>query len=156
MSDLAPLAAERQRMAYRLAACPPAEKPEALAEAWARLRAIEEARREIKQMVDEAALDHIREHGEFEIGDLRYYEAVDRDTRDADPRMTFEGLLAATGGDLDAVKECLASGAFKPGACRKVLDKDFERYFTVTEKPDVRTGKPKKKLQSTSLTFNRS
>jgi hypothetical protein len=155
MSDLAPLAAERQRMAYRLAACPPAEKPEALAEAWARLRAIEEARREIKQLVDEAALEHIREHGEFEIGDLRYFEGVDRDTRDADPRMTFEGLMLATGGDLDALKECLASGAFKPGACRKVLGDDFERYFTTTVKQDVKTGRARKVIGTTSLTWSK-
>jgi hypothetical protein len=52
MSDLAPLAAERQRMAYALAACPVQDKPERLAEAWARLRAFREALAEIKQLVD--------------------------------------------------------------------------------------------------------
>jgi hypothetical protein len=154
---LAPLAAERQRMAYVLSACPVQEFPERYVEFVARASAVIDAAKELLAMVKERGLEHALEHGEFVVADTLHYPGFDKDTKETDPRLTFEELLRATGGDLDQVKACLKAGAFKHGACKAILDKAaYARCFTTIVKPDLKTGKPKKKLQSTSLTFNRS
>jgi hypothetical protein len=154
---LAPLAAERQRMAYRLAACPKEDMPEVYVTLLGQADAIIAAAQELKRMVKAAGLEHVEHHGEFVVGDTRFYKTIDKTDKPRDvPRMTYKALAAKAGGDEDAVLECLAADAFKPGACRKLLGDEYHLHFKTEIKYEVATGKPRKVIGTKSLTFNGS
>jgi hypothetical protein len=116
------------------------------------VRAAMKARmREIDAAFEEAVIAWITEHGEIECGDVRWYVGTEKTTRCIDQGELLRTLLETRG--VDAVGACLASGAFKPGAAREVLGEHWNDHFTVTEKPDLKTGKPKRGLQSVDMRF---
>lgn len=82
-------------------------------------------------------------------GEKRLYIGTDKKTRNPNPTDTLARLLTATGGDLNAVAECLSSGAWKPGACREVLGDEWGSCFTVEEVASIETGAPKRVLKTT-------
>jgi hypothetical protein len=149
-----PLAAERDRLARLINNCPAERMPELYVEAKQRVRAIRDALKDIDAMGEEAGLEHAQTHGAFEIGDTRYYPGMEIKTKDRDPVTTAKAILEAA--DLDTLLDCLSATAFKQGAVKKIEGLNFNELFEITVEPDLKTGKPRKKLHSTSLTFNRS
>lgn len=104
--------------------------------------------------VDGALIDYINDHRtDIPIvtakGEKRLYVGIDKKTRNPNPTDTLARLLTATGGDLNAVAECLSSGAWKPGACREVLGDAWGDCFTVEEVASIETGAPKRVLKTT-------
>lgn len=54
---------------------------------------------------------------------------------------TYDALMEHTGGDVDVVKSCLSSDAWKAGACAAVLPDDvFRKLFTVEKKTTLKDG----------------
>lgn len=107
--------------------------------------------KEVDAAFEAAVIAWIQANGEIECGDIRWYVGPEKKTDCYDQEETLRALLE-TGG-VDGVAACLASGAFKPGACRKVLGDQWEDYFLTTEKPDLKTGKPKHGLRSVDKRF---
>jgi hypothetical protein len=84
------------------------------------------------------------------VGEVRYYVGRKLKTRCRDPKATFDGILEATGGDMDAVKECLSSDPFKQGAVKRIEGIDFPKLYEVTVDDELREGAPLKHLLETN------
>lgn len=108
--------------------------------------------RELKDRLETATIAYIEKNGEIHDGDVRYYVGPNKSTKCTDVRETVRVVLEATGGDVDAVCDCLSSGAFKPATTRKRLadagmQEAADRLFVTTETPDLKTGVVKKSVQ---------
>lgn len=87
--------------------------------------------KELEQTLEEGLIEWMRANGDLVISDdKRLYIGQDKRTRCNDPAATLEALLTATGGDFGAVCDCLSSGAWKHGACRKPLGDAWDEHFT--------------------------
>lgn len=87
--------------------------------------------KELEGDLNTALMDWIRVNGDLVISeDKRLYLGHTKRVKCNDPAATLEAILTETGGDFDAVCECLSSGAFKHGACRKPLGEKWEQHFT--------------------------
>ena len=118
---------------------------EALLDIRSGIKALKAKIREFEQEVEEATIEHIGLHGDVEIGDgKRLYVGVQRDYRCRDNAATFVAILGATGGDEALMAEHLASGAWKPGACKKTLGDTFANHFEETVAQDLKTGSAKR------------
>ncbi len=96
----------------------------------------------------------VQANGEFEDGGVRFYLATEKKQKCNGVREMMEAALVRTGGDVDAICTLLSSNAFKPGACKKMLGKDFDKFWTTTEAVDLKTGEPKgKRLQIVDTQF---
>jgi hypothetical protein len=116
--------------------------------------ALKEATRLLSERVESKAIEWIGQNGEIEVGEVRYYVAPNRTTKCKDLGRTLEAMLKATGGDFAETVRCLSTGAFKPGACRELLPEDeFVDLFETVETPDLKEGKPKKRLQKVNERF---
>jgi len=85
----------------------------------------------------------------------RFYLEVDKETKCIDPAKALELLLEF---DIKDVACCLASGAWKPGATKKMLEALgkralFDQLFKTVEKKRVAEDKPVKRLQSCDTRF---
>lgn len=101
---------------------------------------------ELKQQAEDAAIEYIGTHGEQVIGVIRYYVGPNKTTKPIDLAKAAEGMLNMSGGDWQTFTDCLSSGAFKPGACRKLFELnrgDFNAFFETVETNELREGKPK-------------
>lgn len=121
---------------------------------YAEVQALKARFREWTALIDSGLIDYINEHGadipiETAKGTKRLYVGNDRRTKCIDTKSALARLLGATGGDLNAVAECLASGAWKPGACRELLGDAWGEVFIVEEVPNLETGAPKRVLKTT-------
>ena len=105
--------------------------------------------RALKDRWEKAAIAWINEHGEVECGDVRWYVGQETARYVTDPKALMEDILTETGGDLGSLVACLSSQPFKPGACRTVLGNRMDRHFKTETKPDLKTGKPLKRLKKT-------
>jgi hypothetical protein len=135
----------------------PTTAPEHISSCIGRVKAFVARGRELSAMLDEQVLEHLRNTGrDLEIGDVNYYEGTVKVTKCLNPAAAADALLAKLGGDMDRFAECLSSDAFKHGHCSTVLDPEvYASLFQTTEKPDLKTGKPKRQLMS-SNGFSRS
>lgn len=103
--------------------------------------------KEFKVQLEQAMIEWIKANGDIEIGTVRYYVGTEKETKCVDQREALEAFLDAAGGDLDAVSTMLASGAFKHGAARALLDEErYAKLFVTTEKSKLKEGKPDRKL----------
>lgn len=110
----------------------------------------------IKKLAGQAKIAFLDRHGEVVCGEVRYYNGVERKTRCVDQAAVAEAILNATGGDLGKLNDCLASGAFKPGATSQVLDEaTYSRLFKTEEVPDMKTGKPRRVTHAVNQNFLR-
>lgn len=116
--------------------------------------------KELEKLLDASAFEYIEECGAFTIGTERYYIATEKVTKCRDVKATLEKLLNVFDGDLIAVAECLGSSAWKYGQVRNALEhlptprpEVFDELFEVTEKRDVKTGKPEKSVKKIDTTF---
>ncbi len=129
------------RGALDVAATPDATADQVLL-ALEAVRVLGELHRDLKAQVEAAAISHIERHGEISDGVRRYYVAPNKSTRCTDVRGTLAAILDAAGGDLDAVQDCLASDAWKPGATRKLLGAASDGYFETKVTTSLKTGEP--------------
>lgn len=112
--------------------------------------------KEMRAMLDAKMLEIIQETGQdIEIGPVRYYAGIDKEKKCKDYKAALVALLDKSGGDMDAVVGCIASGGLKPGACKSILGDDFDKYFETVEKDVIKDGKPTKKLLSTNENFTK-
>ena len=101
--------------------------------------------REFRAEVETALVENIDLHGDIDMGDgKRLYVGVDRSYKCRDNAATLGAVLEATGGDEALMAEHLASGAWKPGSCRKTLGDRFDTLFETAEAKDVKTGSTKR------------
>lgn len=101
--------------------------------------------REFRAEVEAALVENIDLHGDIDMGDgKRLYVGVDRSYKCRDNVATFDALFEATGGDVALMAEHLASGAWKPGSCRKTLGDRFDTLFETAEAKDVKSGSAKR------------
>ena len=85
--------------------------------------------RELKTRFDKAKMGWLTINGPIKSGSRRVFLAPDKEWKCLDQRATLEAILVKTGGDVDAVCDCLASGAFKQGATRKLLGEMADGLF---------------------------
>jgi len=112
--------------------------------------------RELRRSLDDALLKWLShpDHRELIIGDIRYYAGTEKKIKCVDPMATLESLLDATDGDINRVVECLASGAWKYGACRNLLSEEqYKSCFSEELVSDLKTGKPVKQVKKIDSRF---
>lgn len=102
----------------------------------------------LRDELKDAMVEYIREHGEINAGNsVRYVVGTEKRTKCRDRKALLHALLEACGGDLDRLGECLASDAFKHGACRKVLEDQWDAHFSVEVVYNVETKTPKMEVK---------
>lgn len=108
---------------------------------------------QLKDRMEAAAMHYIEKHGNIEDGDRRVYIAPNKTTKCKSNRETMQAVLEAAGGDVDALVDCLASDAFKPGATKKLVGAlKGETLFETKVTQNVKTGEPSQpKLQDVDL-----
>lgn len=112
---------------------------------------------DLRRQAEAVAVEQLGD-GSVTIGDVRYYAAPTRTHKCRDLRHAVDVLLTATAGDVDALVDCLSSGALKPGETRRVLDRAgvaFADVFETVESTELREGKPAKvkRLQAVNERF---
>lgn len=104
--------------------------------------------RDLTEQSEKAVIDWIGQNGELTCGDVRYYVATNKSTKCTDKERAVTAILSASGGDIAALARCMSSDSLKPGACRELLPPDeFDGLFETREVPDLKTGKPRVRLQ---------
>jgi hypothetical protein len=110
------------------------------------VKAAKDRIREIETLVKDGAVEWILANHEIVIGATRYYAGHEIDKWTDENVGTLDAVLTATKGDITATGGCLASGAWKPGACRSVLpDEVYYRLFKEEKRTKLKTGEPRKK-----------
>lgn len=135
-----------------------AGKPDDIAAILMRYEAEVRRRQEQLRLIRQAILEHMAAAGIDAIptGPTTELRAVtDKTTKCVDNAAAADRLLAAVGGDIRRFAECLAAGAFKPGACRGVLDVgEYSRLFETTVKQTLEEKPvPKKRLAEVDKRF---
>jgi hypothetical protein len=123
--------------------------PEVCADLLTKLDFMKQRIREVERDLKERLVEwcHVGNRSIVVGGGVRYYAGDEKETKCNDARKVLEALFEQCGGDFDAVAECLASGAWKPGACREVLPPArFAELFRVEVKVALKEGKAVKKL----------
>ena len=127
---------------------------EALLDVRSGVKALQAKLREFAAEVEGALIEHITLHGDIDIGDgKRLYVGTERGYKCRDQAATFVAVLEATGGDEALMAEHLASGAWKPGACKKTLGDRFGDLFEETVVPDLKTGSAKRVVKTFDPAF---
>lgn len=113
-----------------------------------------EVSRALCKAVEESAIAWLQANGEIECGEIRYYAGIEKKTTCTNPKAATVAVLDAAGGDTDKFTECLASGAFKPGACKQLLgEQRFAELFKTEAVPDLKTGRAKTVLVAANPNF---
>ena len=138
----------------------------ALSRFWAMLSAVEggttaerlkalEACEVVKRMAGELhkaakqlIMDDIKADGDFNYADKRWSVGQTKKQSVNDKAALLDSLLNACGGSVEDVANHLGSAAFKASACRKTLDKDFQKHFRTEIVQDIKTLKPKDELRT--------
>jgi hypothetical protein len=127
---------------------------EGLLDVRSHIKALQAKLREFAAEVEGALIEHITLHGDIDMGDgKRLYIGTERGYKCRDQGATFVAVLEATGGDEALMAEHLASGAWKPGACRKTLGDRFGELFEETVVPDLKTGSAKRVVKTFDPAF---
>ncbi|MEM9082800.1 MAG: hypothetical protein AAGB34_04325 [Planctomycetota bacterium] len=107
--------------------------------------------KEAKELRESVMIDWIEINGDLVMekpdGPVRWYVGSKKTTKVNSVPNCIEALLISFGGDLDKFAGVLASNPFKYGACREPLGEQWGNHFTVSEVPDLKTGKPKRTVQ---------
>jgi hypothetical protein len=109
---------------------------------WNRMEFAKKFLRETSAMLEGALIEWMNANGDLRLDEgRRLYVGQVKKTTCRDQMQTLEALLEKSGGDMDALVDCLASGAFKHGACRNVLGEAWDEHFIVEQVEDVKEGK---------------
>ena len=114
---------------------------------------LRELAKELSDNAESAAIQWIQQNGEIVDGDIRFYVAPNKVTKCLNVKGTLGAVLESSGGDLDAVAECLASSAWKHGATKKMLGDKADEFFETVETADLKTGIGAKRLQKVDQKF---
>ena len=109
--------------------------------------------KEFRAEVEQALIENIDAHGDISLGDKRLYVGTDRTYKCHDSRAVFVALLEATGGDETLMCEHLASGCWKPGACKVTLADRFSTLFSEDVAKDLKTGSAKRVVKTHDPAF---
>lgn len=132
-----------------LAKLDPTVSIDVVADAMGRVENVERVAKEARRILTAALIEFIQERGPFVVGDVKYYLGTKKTTVCRDKALATDALLAVTGGDLGELAKLMVSEPYKPGACNAAVDEaTFAALFEVTEKPELREGKPGKSLLS--------
>lgn len=91
------------------------------------------------------------------IGDKRWYVGVEHKSKCLDVSGTLETLLDVTAGDMAQVAGALIANPFKPAHTKGLIadPKRAAKLFESWTVPDLKTGKPRKRLQQADRRFSR-
>jgi hypothetical protein len=153
--DVAAVAANLEDDVRTIAA--PSTSVEVIAEVMDRVDAFGRRARQVKDALESAMIEHITATGnDVTIGDRRYYVGVDRSTKCVSNEECTDSVFSAVGWDVKQFAACLAANAFKASSVRSVLPEgEYLRLFETTEKPELREGKPSRKLKSLDVRYVR-
>lgn len=128
----------------RLDGISPATEPEEVINLIGLIEGAQRRLREMKKKADAALIPLLEARGPrgVTLGHLRFYVGEKKSFAPKSNRDVAEAVLRACEGDLERFIECLAAGAFRPGATRKLLgDEEWGKVFTVYIEKEVREGK---------------
>jgi hypothetical protein len=127
---------------------------EGLLDVRSHIKALQAKLREFAAEVEGALIEHITLHGDVDLGDgKRLYIGTERNYKCRDQGATFVAVLEATGGDEALMCEALASGAWKFGACKRILGDRFGDLFEETVAQDLKTGSVKRIVKTYDPAF---
>jgi hypothetical protein len=114
--------------------------------------------KEVKDELESRMVEKIQAHGEFVIGDVRYFVGTAKTVKCIDPKTTLEEILTTSGGDVGKLVDCLSSNAFKYGTVRRFFEEagqfqTYGRLFETVEADELKTGKPTRRLQKVNEAF---
>jgi len=128
--------------------------PDALLKTMNDLDLLKREVRELGHLMEAAAIDWIKAHGDITVGEMRYYVGTTTHSKSTDHKATVDAILRAAGGDLDQLAECISSDGLKSGACKKLLGETvFHTKFSTVVMSDLKTGKPLRKLKKSNDNF---
>lgn len=105
---------------------------------------LKEATKKLASRLEEASIEWIKQNGDIAHGGIIYYVGTNRSHHCRNPKEALEKLLTATGGDVDAIAECLSASAWKPATTKKAIGEEaFTQLFETRTTLDIKTGKPK-------------
>jgi hypothetical protein len=132
-------------------------EPDAIAELLNRTAFIKEAIKRIADSLEQRILERVQQHGDLTIGTVRYYAGTAKRTEPRDPGQVLDAILQLAGGDTAAAaRDFLGSSAFKYGAIKQAAgEQRFAELFEVIEVPELREGKPVKRLLKVDERFTK-
>jgi hypothetical protein len=132
----------------------PTSSIEQIADNLGKLKALAERARELKRQFDEQLLEYIEANGDVTIGEVRYYAGYEKETKCVNVPGALTSLMIHAGGDVEVFCGALAANAIKHGAAKKILPPDeYDLYFVTSLKPDLKEGKPVKKVLAVKPEF---
>lgn len=123
---------------------------EQVLEALVRVQWLKRVAKDLETQAEEAILFWLVANGVpgFTLGETYYYAGTKKTTRARDNRKVLEVVVSKLFGDLDGVADQLQAQPWKHGAVKTVIGEElFGELFEVREEPDLKTGKPVKRLQ---------
>lgn len=120
----------------------PELSPDEVAVRLDRLVALKQQVKELSELFEAALFAWLAENGELTVGQIVWFIGNDKQTKCRNVKATLAALLELSGGDLDAVADCLGASAWKHGTIRRLLDErgcgeKFGELFEETIKRDV-------------------
>jgi hypothetical protein len=114
--------------------------------------------KDVKDELESRMVEKIQAHGEFVIGDVRYFVGTAKTVKCIDPKTTLEEILTTSGGDVGKLVNCLSANAFKYGTVRRFFEEagqfqTYGRLFETVEADELKTGKPTWRLQKVNEAF---
>jgi hypothetical protein len=132
----------------------PTSSIEQIADNLGKLKALAERARELKKQFDEQLLEYIEANGDVTIGEVRYYAGYEKETKCVNVAGAMLALLHEVGGDMEVACSHLSSSPLKHGAVKKVLPPEmYDQFFVTSLKPDLKEGKPVKKVLAVKPEF---
>ncbi len=101
---------------------------------------------DLKRQLKDAMKPWIEANGPVVIGDVRWVLVNKKTEKVRDLKSAVMALDKAVGGEFDLFIDALSVNAIKPGAAKKILGADFEKFFEVLIEMDVETKRPKKEV----------
>jgi hypothetical protein len=105
--------------------------------------------REYRADFDQVFCQWLEVNGRQTIGETDYWAGFTKKTTCTDKPGTVNAILEHRLGDILAICDYLQSQPFRYGAVRELIgDEAFDNLFRTENKTDLKTGKPKKRVQS--------
>lgn len=131
---------------------------DSIAELLDRVSYVKQKIRHVDALLEDKMLCIIEERGDITVGTIRFYEGEKNTTKANSNAEVFDRVLQLSGGDLDiAFRDYMAASPFKYSAIKAAIPKhEFNALFTVTAVPELREGKPVRRLMKFDSRFSRN